>query len=36
MHEWNQSRYLVSTDNEKFDIQEIHQYLTRSPWAKGI
>lgn len=35
-HEWRKDNYLVSTDNEKLDVQAIHRYLTRSTWAKGI
>ena len=27
---------LVSTDRKKLDVQAVHQYLTRSTWAKGI
>ncbi len=34
--EWRDNNYLVSTDREKLDAQAIHQYLTRSSWAKGI
>lgn len=34
--EWRENSYLVSTDREKLDVQAIHQYLTRSTWAKGI
>ena len=34
--EWYKNDYQVSTDKEKLDIQAIHQYLTRSTWAKGI
>jgi len=34
--EWSKNGHLVSTDKEKLDIQAIHQYLTRSTWAKGI
>lgn len=35
-HEWRENNYLVSTDSEKLDVQEVHQYLTRSTWAQGI
>ncbi|WP_272661170.1 GNAT family N-acetyltransferase [Providencia sp. PROV089] len=34
--EWRKHDYLVSTDREKLDVQNIHRYLTRSTWAKGI
>jgi GNAT superfamily N-acetyltransferase len=34
--EWYKNDDLVSTDKEKLDVQAIHQYLTRSTWAKGI
>lgn len=36
IHEWRMHDYLVSTDNEKLDIEAVHHYLTRSTWAKGI
>ena len=36
IREWYKDDDLVSTDKEKLDIQAIHQYLTRSTWAKGI
>lgn len=36
MQEWRKNDYLVSTDRAKLDLQAIHQYLTRSTWAKGI
>ena len=36
IHEWRKNNYLVSTDREKLDMQAVHQYLTRSTWAKGI
>lgn len=35
-HEWQQNNYLISTDRAKLDEAAIHQYLTRSTWAKGI
>ena len=35
-YEWYKNDYLVSTDRDKLDVQAIHQYLTRSTWAKGI
>lgn len=35
-YEWYKNDYLVSTDREKLDVQAIHEYLTRSTWAKGI
>lgn len=35
-YECYKNNYLVSTDREKLDVQAIHQYLTRSTWAKGI
>jgi len=34
--EWRINDFLISTDNEKLDIQAVHHYLTRSTWAKGI
>ncbi|MXP57093.1 GNAT family N-acetyltransferase [Pantoea sp. ME81] len=36
IHEWHQNDYLISTDSAKLDVEAIHQYLTRSTWAKGI
>ncbi|WP_041691939.1 GNAT family N-acetyltransferase [Erwinia billingiae] len=36
IHEWRENDYLVSTDKEKLDVSAVHQYLTRSTWAKGI
>jgi len=36
IHEWRRNNYLVTTDREKLDVSAIHQYLTRSTWAKGI
>ncbi|EPW3921733.1 GNAT family N-acetyltransferase [Enterobacter sichuanensis] len=35
-YEWRKNNYLVSTDRAKLDVQAMHQYLTRSSWAKGI
>lgn len=29
-------QYTVTTDTKLFDIDSIHQYLTRSSWAEGI
>ena len=28
--------FTISTENEKFDINSIHSFLTRSYWAEGI
>jgi GNAT superfamily N-acetyltransferase len=28
--------FTISTENEKFDIDSIHSFLTRSYWAEGI
>ncbi|WP_411555827.1 GNAT family N-acetyltransferase [Pantoea agglomerans] len=36
IHEWHMNDFLISTDNEKLNIQAVHQYLTRSTWAKDI
>ncbi|SUW63186.1 acetyltransferase [Buttiauxella agrestis] len=36
IHEWRMNDYLVSTDKTMLDVQAVHQYLTRSTWAKGI
>jgi len=36
IHEWRMNDFLISTDNTKLDIQSVHQYLTKSTWAKGI
>lgn len=36
IHEWRMNDFLISTDNAKLNIQAVHQYLTRSTWAKGI
>lgn len=36
VHEWHKNDYLISTDKEKLDLRAVHQYLTRSTWAKGI
>lgn len=36
IYEWRMNDFLISTDNEKLNIQAVHQYLTRSTWAKGI
>ena len=35
-YEWQKNNYIVSTDKEKLDLKAIHNYLTRSSWAKGI
>ena len=36
IHEWRVNYCLISTDNEKLDMQAVYQYLTGSTWAKGI
>lgn len=36
IYEWREKNYLISTDSEKLDIPAVHNYLTRSTWAKGI
>lgn len=36
IREWRENNFLVSTDRAKLDLQAMHQYLTRSTWAKGI
>lgn len=36
IHEWRMNDFLISTDNAELNIQAVHQYLTRSTWAKGI
>ncbi|MBV7405657.1 GNAT family N-acetyltransferase [Enterobacter sp. ENT03] len=36
IREWHMKDFLISTDNEKLDVHAVHQYLTRSTWAKGI
>jgi GNAT superfamily N-acetyltransferase len=36
IREWHMNDYMISTDPEKLDVQAVHQYLTRSTWAKGI
>lgn len=36
IREWHLNEYMISTDKEKLDVQAVHQYLTRSTWAKGI
>lgn len=36
IREWHMNEYMISTDPEKLDVQAVHQYLTRSTWAKGI
>lgn len=36
INEWRMNNYLVSTDKELLDVRAVHQYLTRSSWAKGI
>lgn len=36
IREWHLNEYMISTDPEKLDVQAVHQYLTRSTWAKGI
>lgn len=33
---WCQQPYTITTDRKQFDIEAIHQYLTRSTWAAGI
>lgn len=33
---WQYRQYTVTTDTKLFDIDAIHQYLTRSSWAEGI
>ena len=36
IREWHMKGFLISTDKEKLDVHAVHQYLTRSTWAKGI
>ena len=36
IREWHMKEFLISTDKEKLDVHAVHQYLTRSTWAKGI
>jgi GNAT superfamily N-acetyltransferase len=34
--EFIKDRFFISTEKEKFDIDLIHSFLTRSYWAEGI
>ena len=34
--EFTKDRFFISTEKEKFDIDLIHSFLTRSYWAEGI
>lgn len=36
IYQWSRLNYRITTDPEDFDLSAIHQYLTRSTWAKGI
>lgn len=36
IYQWAHQNYRITTDPDDFDIPSIHQYLTRSSWAKGI
>jgi len=36
VHTWKYQNYDITTNTEKFDIEAIHSYLTRSTWAEGI
>jgi GNAT superfamily N-acetyltransferase len=34
--DFRKDRFFISTEKEKFDIDLIHSFLTRSYWAEGI
>jgi GNAT superfamily N-acetyltransferase len=34
--EWHRGAYTISTDPARLDLASIHEFLTRSYWAKGI
>ena len=34
--DFTKDRFFISTEKEKFDIDLIHSFLTRSYWAQGI
>lgn len=36
IHTWQYQNYNITTNSERFDIEAIHSYLTRSTWAEGI
>ena len=36
VREFHQSELLISTARERLDVAMIHEFLTASPWAKGI
>jgi GNAT superfamily N-acetyltransferase len=34
--DWQRDNYRITTDPQRFDVDAIHAYLTRSYWAEGI
>jgi GNAT superfamily N-acetyltransferase len=34
--DWQRDNYCITTDPQRFDLDAIHAYLTRSYWAEGI
>ena len=36
IHSWHNGDFHLTTDQSKFDLDDIFQYLTKSTWAKGI
>jgi N-acetylglutamate synthase-like GNAT family acetyltransferase len=34
--EWAKDDFLITTDNNKIDVNYVHWFLTRSYWAEGI
>ncbi len=36
VREFRQQGFVISTARERLDVAMVHQFLTQSPWAKGI
>ncbi|MYM57950.1 N-acetyltransferase [Vibrio sp. OCN044] len=36
IHSWHNGDFHLTTDQSKFNLDDIFQYLTKSTWAKGI
>lgn len=36
MNEWSKNNFIISTDQNLFDLELIHSVLTKLPWAEGV
>jgi GNAT superfamily N-acetyltransferase len=36
LNEWSKNNFIISTDQNLFDLELIHSVLTKLPWAEGV